>query len=153
MSADETPDVSGAPEWTRAVPVGSRVLLRRTVSESDVYLFAGLTGDLHPNHMDEEYMAAGRFGRRVVHGALLVGLMSGASTRYALSRQPVPDSVSLGYDRVRFLAPVFIGDTLEVEYVIEEIDAERDRSVAGVSVRNQDGGLLAVARHLTKYVR
>ena len=64
-----------------ALPVGKTVTVRKTVSESDVYLFAGITGDLSPNHVDEEYMRKTRYGRRIAHGALAVGLMSHASTR------------------------------------------------------------------------
>src|SRR3972149_1929833 len=52
-----------------ALPVGRTVTVRRTVSESDVYLFAGLTGDHSPNHTDEEYMRRTRYGRRIAHGA------------------------------------------------------------------------------------
>jgi Acyl dehydratase len=141
------------PIWTDIVTVGSKVSLRRTVSESDVYLFAGVTGDMHPNHIDQAYMAKGQFGQRVVHGALLIGLMSGASTKYALSRNPMPDSVSLGYDRVRFIAPAFFGDTITVNYEITEIVLEKDRAIASIEVRNQDDKLLAVAQHLTKYIR
>ncbi|MBI4254019.1 MAG: hypothetical protein HY616_03010, partial [Candidatus Rokubacteria bacterium] len=64
-----------------ALPVGKKVTVRKTVSESDVYLFAGLTGDLSPNHVDEAYMRTTTYGRRIAHGALLVGLMSNASTK------------------------------------------------------------------------
>jgi len=53
----------------------------KTVSESDVYLFAGITGDLSPNHTDEAYMRKTRYGRRIAHGALAVGFMSNASTK------------------------------------------------------------------------
>ena len=64
-----------------ALPVGRKVTVSKTVSESDVYLFAGLTGDLSPNHVDEEYMKKTRYGRRIAHGALAIGLMSTASTK------------------------------------------------------------------------
>src|SRR6266545_1973211 len=64
-----------------ALTIGRRVSFSKTVSESDVYLFAGITGDLSPNHVDEEYMRTTRYGRRIAHGALAVGLMSNASTR------------------------------------------------------------------------
>ena len=60
--------------------VGDQVRFSKTVSESDVYLFAGITGDLAPNHVDEEYMRATPYGRRIAHGALLIGFMSTAST-------------------------------------------------------------------------
>ncbi len=60
--------------------------------------------------------------------------------------------VSLGYDRVRFLAPVFFNDSIRVTYTISEIDEERRRTRAKVEVRNQRGDLVAVAEHLTKWV-
>ena len=60
--------------------VGLRASFRKTVSESDVYLFAGITGDFSPNHVDEEFMRGTQYGRRIAHGALLVGYMSRAST-------------------------------------------------------------------------
>lgn len=139
--------------WSNLVKVGDRVTFAKTVSESDVYAFAGITGDLHPNHVNAEYMAKGRFGQRVAHGALVVGLMSGASTAFALAIADPPDSVALGYDRIRFLAPVFFGDTLSVEYEISSVDLERSRATAAIRVTNQRGELVAVADHITKYVR
>ena len=61
--------------------------------------------------------------------------------------------ISLGYDRVRFLAPVFFGDTITVSYTIASIDTEKLRATADIKITNQDGVLLAVATHLLKWVR
>ncbi|MDQ2960780.1 MAG: MaoC family dehydratase, partial [Candidatus Dormibacteraeota bacterium] len=92
------------------VPIGKRTVVSKTVSESDVYLFAGITGDLDPNHVDEEYCKHNSLGHRVAHGALIVGYMSAASTRILEDfERPM---VSLGYDRIRFVKPVFFGDTV-----------------------------------------
>jgi 3-hydroxybutyryl-CoA dehydratase len=130
--------------------VGTRITFTKTVSETDVYLFAGITGDLHPNHINEEYMKQTRYGRRIVHGALLVGFMSNCSTQATrLYDQP---SVSYGYDRIRFIKPVFIGDTITVEYVITKIDKSEGKIFADVSVRNQQGEIVAVATHILKLV-
>lgn len=136
------------------VRVGQSVRFRKTLGESDVYLFAGITGDLSPNHVDEEAMAATAYGRRIAHGALLVGFMSTCSTRLIEQAPPTPEAtaVSLGYDRIRFLAPVFIGDTLELVYTVTEIDSEKRRSRARIEVTNQAGTLVAVAEHLLKWV-
>jgi 3-hydroxybutyryl-CoA dehydratase len=134
-----------------SVQVGDAISVAKTVSESDVYLFAGLTGDLHPNHINEEYMRGGRFGQRVVHGALLVGLMSTASTRFLESRSL--DGVSYGYDRIRFIAPVFFGDTVTVDYRISRVDAGESKSWAEIKVTKQDGKIVAVAEHILKYLR
>lgn len=66
---------------TIPVAVGDQVTFTKTVSEADVYLFAGLSGDRSPNHVDAAYMARTRLGQRVVHGALSLALMSGAAAK------------------------------------------------------------------------
>ncbi|MEZ5936044.1 MAG: MaoC/PaaZ C-terminal domain-containing protein [Alphaproteobacteria bacterium] len=137
------------------VKIGDRVSVAKTVGESDVYLFAGITGDLSSNHVDEAQMKKSSYGRRIAHGALRVGFMSTASTRMIDQYQGVSEEetpVSLGYDRVRFVAPVFIGDTITVTYTIAAIDPERRRSTADIKVANQDGVTVAVAQHILKWV-
>ena len=117
---------SGRLPWQNSTsPSATRCASPKTVSESDVYLFAGITGDFAPNHVDEEYMRGTPYGRRIAHGALLVGFMSTASTMMVerhggLAQDETP--VSLGYDRIRFIAPVFLGDTVTVTYTIAEVD-------------------------------
>jgi 3-hydroxybutyryl-CoA dehydratase len=137
------------------VDVGDEVTFSKTVSETDVYLFAGITGDFSPNHVNEAYMKRSAYGQRIAHGALLVGFMSTTSTRIIeqiVARETSETPVSLGYDRIRFLKPVFIDDTITVRYVIEEIDIERRRSRASISVANQHGETVAVAQHILKWV-
>jgi len=127
----------------------------KTVGESDVYLFAGITGDFSANHVNEAEMRRTSFGRRIAHGALLVGFMSTASTMIVdrgLTLSPRASPVSLGYDRMRFLKSVFIGDTITVTYTLSAIDAERLRSEGKIEVTNQDGALVAVATHIMKWV-
>ena len=60
--------------------------------------------------------------------------------------------VSLGYDRIRFLKPVFLGDTITVEYEFTAIDTERKRSTADIRITNQDGELTTVGQHILKWV-
>jgi 3-hydroxybutyryl-CoA dehydratase len=137
------------------VKVGDQVRFAKTVSESDVYLFAGITGDLSSNHVNEEVMRRSSYGRRIAHGVLLVGFMSTTSTLMieksgGVGSEETP--VSLGYDRIRFLAPVFIGDTITVTYTIAETDPERRRSRSEIEVTNQDGTLVAVGQHILKWV-
>ena len=137
------------------VEIGDTVSFAKTVGESDIYMFAGITGDFSVNHINEQYMARTKFGRRIAHGALMIGYMSTCSTMMidkcqGLTRDETP--VSLGYDRVRFLAPVFIGDTVTVTYTIAEIDAQKRQSVSDISVTNQNGTLIAVARHILRWV-
>lgn len=133
-----------------AVQIGNTVRFSRTVSELDVYLFAGITGDHSPNHVDEEYMKKTRYGRRIAHGALLVGFMSTASSKFAESI-PFP-VVSYGYDRIRFVRPVFLDDTITVEYRITEKDSEKDRCRSDITITNQSDEVVAVATHILQFV-
>ena len=135
------------------VAVGQRVSFSKTVSESDVYLFAGITGDLSPNHVNKAYMEKSSYGKLMAHGALLVGFMSTASTlAIADTRAADETPVSLGYDRIRFLKPVFLGDTITVVYEISHIDVAAKRSTADIRVSNQNDELVSVAQHILKWV-
>lgn len=137
------------------VKVGDEVSFSKTVGESDVYMFAGITGDLSGNHVNEEYMRKSKFGRRIAHGALVIGFMSTTSTLMIdkCVREGIPETpVSLGYDRIRFLAPVFINDTVTVTYRIKEVDTARARSVSEITVINQAGETVAVGSHILKWV-
>jgi acyl dehydratase len=134
--------------------IGDSVKFSKTVGESDVYLFAGLTGDLSQNHVDEQFMNHSIYGHRIAHGALMVGFMSTASTRLieeSLKKGIDSTPVSLGYDGVRFLKPVFFNDTVTVSYVISEVDADRRRTLANIEIKNQNGELVAVGKHILKW--
>ena len=137
------------------VPIGRAVTFTKTVSESDVYLYAGITGDFSPNHVNRTYMERSAWGRRMVHGTLLVGFVSTASTMaIADTREGAQETpVAVGMDRVRFLKPVFIGDTVTVSYRIDRYDDAKRRTVAKAEVTNQDGELVAVADHLLQWVK
>jgi 3-hydroxybutyryl-CoA dehydratase len=138
------------------VKVGDTVTFAKTVGETDVYLFAGITGDFSVNHVNEQYMAQSKYGRRIAHGALIVGYMSTCSTSMIEQcRGTASDEtpVSLGYDRVRFLAPVFIGDTVTLTYTIVEVDPHKRQSLADISVVNQRGELVTVASHILRWVK
>jgi len=137
------------------VQVSEQVSFSKTVSESDVYLFAGITGDLGGNHCNEEFMRTSKYGRRIAHGALIIGFMSTTSTMLierCLARGIDSTPVSLGYDRIRILAPVFLGDTVTVTYTISEVDEERLRTRAKIEVKNQHGELVTVGEHILKWV-
>jgi 3-hydroxybutyryl-CoA dehydratase len=138
------------------VEIGDQVSFAKTVGETDIYLFAGITGDFSVNHVNEQYMARSKYGKRIAHGALIVGYMSTCSTLMidkcqgtALGETPV----SLGYDKVRFLAPVFIGDTVTLTYTVAEVDAQKRQSLADIRAVNQNGDLVAVARHVLRWVK
>lgn len=136
-----------AEDGAEGVRIGASARFTKTVSESDVYLYAGITGDFSPNHVDEQYMQGGRYGRRIAHGTLLMGFMSAASARLYLGR-----TVSLGYDRVRFPAPVFFGDTITTEYTVREFDAARKRVIAEVRCTNQHDKVVGAALNIRAFV-
>jgi 3-hydroxybutyryl-CoA dehydratase len=138
------------------VTVGDSVTFAKTVGESDIYLFAGITGDFSVNHVNEQYMARSKYGRRIAHGVLIVGFMSTCSTMIiekcaGTAGDETP--VSLGYDRIRFLGPVFIGDTVTLTYTVAEIDPAKRQSFGDIKVVNQNGDLVAVARHILRWVK
>jgi acyl dehydratase len=135
--------------------IGQTVTCAKTVGESDVYLFAGITGDLSPNHVDEAAMSKTAYGHRIAHGALLVGYMSRASTLICDKCSGLMEShypVSLGYDRVRFLNAVLIGDTITVTYTITVVDKDKLRTLAAVELHNQSGVLCAAATHIMRWI-
>ena len=135
--------------------LGASASFSKTVGESDVYLFAGITGDLAPNHVNEQFMRGTQYGRRIAHGALLLGYMSTTSTMINLimaERTPTIFPVSLGYDRVRFLKPVYIGDTITVRYHVDSIDEAKNRTLATVEVTNDTGDIVAAAVHLMTWL-
>jgi acyl dehydratase len=93
------------------------------------------------------------YGKLMAHGALMVGFMSTVSTMaIAHTRDAEETPVSVGYDKVRFLKPVFLGDTITVNYTIAEIELERKRSYADIEIYNQDGELVAVGKHILQWI-
>ena len=133
-----------------ALPVGKQVTVRKTIGETDVYLFAGISGDFAPLHVDEEFMRGTRYGHRIAHGALLVAYMSRASTEMC---QGIGGTiVSYGYDRIRFPRPAFIGDTVTVTYEIVEHDRADGKAFAKVTCTTDRGDVVAAATHILKVV-
>ena len=134
---------------------GDEVTLEREVTESAVNGFADISGDHSPNHTDQGAMSGSTYKGRIAHGALLVAYMSACSTEI-VERVPnvraTETPVSLGYDRVRFIQPVYIGDRLKLNYKIREIDPVRRRALADITVTNQAGDTVCVGEHILKWV-
>jgi acyl dehydratase len=112
----------------------------RTITETDIVNFAGLSGDFVELHTNEEYARRGPFGKRIAHGALIFSISTG------LMVQMTPDHEAIvafrGVDQLRFLAPVFIGDTVHVEKkTIEKNSKDGVRGLVAfeTTVLNQDG--------------
>ena len=142
---------AAAREAFAALHLGKKATMRKTVGESDVYLFAGITGDLGPNHVDEEFMRKTPYGHRIAHGVLAVGFMSTCSTK-VIGDLPPAAVVSYGYDRIRFPKPLFIGDTVTVTYEIVERDEATMRTFAKVTCTTERGDTVAVGTHILKVV-
>lgn len=140
------------------VEVGQHCTFAKTVGETDVTLFAGITGDFSDTHVNDQYMKErSNLGGRIAHGALIVGFMSTASTfsiAHVIHREGLSDfPVSAGYDKIRFLRPVLLGDTVTVHYTVAEVDKERGRSVAKVEAMNQRGEMVAVGQHIMRWAK
>src|SRR5215207_4594732 len=134
------------------IPVATRVEFAKTIGESDIYLFAGITGDFSPNHVNAEYMKTTPYGTIIAHGVLVVGLMSTCSTRVLVHATSPRPAVSYGYDRIRFVKPVRVGDTVTVTYEVVAADAARATTTATVTATNQQGEVVAVATHILKFL-
>jgi acyl dehydratase len=136
--------------WFRRIAVGQEHSVSRTVSESDVYSFAGITGDLNRIHLNAPFAKTTKFGDRLVHGAYILGLISAASTK--LIDASGGFAVAYGHDRIRYLAPSFIGDTLTVLYRPTDINHSSGRVHSEVEVRNQYGALVTVGSHIVLFL-
>ncbi len=117
------------------VKVGDTASFEKTVSEEDIVAFARATGDEQPLHLDDSYAAQTRFKRRVAHGMLSAGLISAAlGTKLAPQATVVYLSQSL-----RFLRPVFPGDTVTAKLEVTSVDPERRFVTCSTECVNQDG--------------
>ena len=132
------------------IKIGDGVVLEKTISESDVYLFAGICGDFSPNHINERYMQQSIYGRRIAQGALVLGFTSAAAAMFGIKHGI--NGVAAGYDRIRFLGAVFFGDTIRVDYRIVRIDREKSRTHAKLEITNQDGKLVLAGEHMIKFL-
>ena len=103
----------------------------RTVTEADIVMFASLSGDWNELHTNAEHMKNSVFGQRIAHGMLTLSIASGLGMRTS-GRPPVEVLAFLGMDKVRFVAPVFIGDTIRVES--EVIEARPSKSMPGAGI-------------------
>ena len=129
------------------IPGNSRVTTGRTITDADIVLHAGQSGDFYPHHMDEEWCKTQPFKRRIAHGTLIfsvgVGLTAGVINEVAMT---------YGYERLRFIRPVFINDTIKTKITIKD---KKDHKKPGygivteaLEVFNQHEELVMVCEHL-----
>jgi len=113
----------------------------RTVTETDIIIFASISGDWNELHTNAEYMKNSPFGQRIAQGILILSISSGLALQMR-SRPPVEVLAFLGMDNVRFTGPVFIDDTINVESEVIEVRPSKSRPDAGIlklknTVKNQ----------------
>ncbi len=114
--------------------IGDTATFQKTITETDVYLFAGVTGDQNPAHTNEVYASGSRFKTRIVHGMLTAGLVSAA-----LGIQlPGPGTIYLEQS-LKFCAPTHMGDTVEAKVEVCEILAEKNIVKFNTTCVNQEG--------------
>jgi acyl dehydratase len=136
--------------WYEDYELGeSRTSTGRTITETDIVLHAGQTGDFFPHHVDAEWAATQPIGQRIAHGTLILSIAVGMT-----AGDINPQAMSYGYDRIRFIRPVFIGDTITVTAEItEKSDHAKQSEKFGyvhelVTVANQRGETPLVLTHL-----
>lgn len=120
----------------------------RTITEADIVLHAGQTGDFFPHHMEAAWCATQDFGQRIAHGTLVFSVGIGLT-----ATQINPRAMSYGYDRLRFVKPVFIGDTLYAKVAISDKRDHPKRAghgivVEAVTITNQRQETVLACEHL-----
>lgn len=126
----------------------TRTTMGRTITETDFVVHAGHTGDFFPHHMDAEFMKSTEFGQRIAHGTMVFSIGVGLTASVIN-----PVAFSYGYDRLRFIRPVFIGDTIKTRTTIaaREDDPKRSghgRVIERVEVLNQRGEVVLATDHI-----
>jgi len=137
------------PRYMEDYPLGAeRRSTGRTITETDIVLHAGQTGDFYPHHMDAEWCKTQEFKRRIAHGTLVFSIAVGQT-----AGEINPAAFSYGYDRLRFIKPVFIGDTLTARCTVKEKRDYPKRTDHGIVVEvlesiNQSNEVVLAAEHL-----
>lgn len=130
----------------REYSVGERAAFTRTITETDIVNFAGVTGDFNPVHIDEEYARGTPFKGRIAHGLLSAALISAVLG----NKLPGPGCIYLKQELI-FLAPVRIGDTITAEVEIMEINGAGRRMRLGTRCLDQGGKVVLDGEALVKY--
>jgi acyl dehydratase len=125
-----------------------RVTSGRTITEADVVIHAGHTGDYFPHHVDAEFARQSQFGQRIAHGTMTFAIGIGLT-----ATQINPVAFTYGYDRLRFPKPVFIGDTLHTRITVKQKapDPKRKgfgRVVEACEVLNQRDQVVMYCEHV-----
>lgn len=115
------------------IKLGDIASFQKTITESDVYLFARISGDNNPAHINEEHAKNSIFKGRIVHGMLTASLISAVLG----TKLPGPGTIYLSQD-IKFLAPVKFNDTIKATVEVVEIDLERNKVILNTICTNQN---------------
>jgi monoamine oxidase len=126
----------------------TRTTYGRTMTETDIVVHAGHTGDFYPHHLDAEFMKTQEFGQRIAHGTMVFAIGVGLT---ASKINPV--AFSYGYDKLRFVKPVFIGDTIRTRLTIARKALDPKRAGFGrvwelTEVLNQRSEVVLACEHI-----
>jgi 3-hydroxybutyryl-CoA dehydratase len=117
--------------------IGDTAEFTKTISESDIYLFAGVTGDLNPAHINESYAQNTFFKTRIAHGMLLAGFISAVIGM----KLPGPGAIYVRQE-LKFLAPARIGDTITARVEVIQMQSEKNRITLRTTCTNQENTLI-----------
>lgn len=117
--------------------IGDTAEFTKTIAESDIYLFAGVTGDLNPAHINETYAQKTFFKTRIAHGMLLAGFIS---TVIGM-KLPGPGAIYIRQE-LKFLAPARIGDTITARVEVTQMQSEKNRITLRTTCTNQENTLI-----------
>jgi 3-hydroxybutyryl-CoA dehydratase len=129
------------------IAIGDDASFARTITESDIVHYAGLTGDFNPIHIDAEYARQSMFKERVAHGMLVSGLISAVLG----TQLPGPNSIYLGQN-LKFTAPVKIGDTVTAVVTVTEKRDDKRIITLQTTVSNQHGEVVVDGNAVVKKV-
>jgi monoamine oxidase len=129
-------------------PGTHRTTFGRTLTEADFVVHAGHTGDFFPHHMDAEFMRTHAYGQRIAHGTMVFAIGIGLTATKMNTA-----AFSYGYDRLRFIKPVFIGDTIRTKLTILRKEADAKRADHGkvwelTEVINQRDEVVLACEHI-----
>lgn len=114
--------------------IGMKAQVTKTITEADVILYAGITLDINPAHLNEEHAKKTIFKHRIAHGMLTAGLVSAVLG----TKLPGEGSIYMGQE-LMFIAPVYFGDTITATAEIIELIPEKNRVILSTICTNQDG--------------
>ena len=134
--------------WAPLPAIGTQAALSRTITEDDILLFALVSGDRNPIHLDAEYAEKSLFGKRIAHGFLIGSLISAVLG----NDLPGPGSIYLG-QTLKFLAPIHIGDTVTVTVKVVAIREDKRIITLHTDCTNQNGTLVLSGEATVKYTK